>query len=113
MGISSKLAELMKSKNMNANELAKAVGVSPSTIYSALQRDSEKMSIDLIINISHALGVTADELLSSNTSRVNSLYLSPDETELIIAFRKTDRITRSNICTLLGIQKETSVTLDA
>ncbi len=64
MGIKNRLNELLQERKMNANELASAINVTPSTIYSMLQRDSARIDIDLIMKISHALGVTADELLS-------------------------------------------------
>ncbi len=66
MGISKRLFALLKKNHINAGELSERVGVSPSTIYSMLSRDSNRIDIDLIIKISHALGVTADELLSDN-----------------------------------------------
>lgn len=66
MGIGKRLEYLMKSRNTNANELAQKIGVRASTIYSLIQRDSNRMDINLIIKIAHALGVTADELLSED-----------------------------------------------
>ena len=64
MGIKKRLASLMEEKNTNANDLAAKIGVAPTTIYSIMQRDSSRIDIDLIVKISHALGVTADELLT-------------------------------------------------
>lgn len=63
MGIRNRLMNLLDERNMNANELAMEIGVAPSTIYSIMQRDSNRIDIDLIVKISHALGVTADDLL--------------------------------------------------
>ncbi len=63
MGIRNRLMDLLNERNMNANELATEIGVAPSTIYSIMQRDSNRIDIDLIVKISHALGVTADDLL--------------------------------------------------
>ena len=64
MGIGKRLEELMKIRNLNTNELAKLIGVAPTTLYSMIKRDSNRVDIDLIIKIAHALGMTADELLS-------------------------------------------------
>lgn len=64
MGIGTRLVELMKTKKINANELAVKIGVAPTTIYSMIKRDSSRVDIDLIIKISHALNITADEFLS-------------------------------------------------
>ncbi len=66
MGIGKRLEMLMKARDTNANELASKIGVRPSTIYSLIQRDSNRMDINLIIKLAHALGVTADELLSDD-----------------------------------------------
>lgn len=64
MGIKKRLTALLNARNMNVNELGQRIDVTPSTLYSIMQRDSSRIDIDLIIKISHALGVTADELLS-------------------------------------------------
>lgn len=64
MGIGVRLEAIMKAKKINANELASKIGVTSSTIYSMIKRDSTRVDIDLIIKIAHALGMTADELLS-------------------------------------------------
>ena len=74
MGIGARLMELMKERHINANELANRIGVRPSTIYSIIKRDSSRVDIDLIIKIAHALGMTADELLSGEVyERPNTL----------------------------------------
>lgn len=70
MGIKNRLTSLLKEKSMNANELAQRINVTPSTLYSLLQRDSNRIDIDLIMKISHALDVTADELLTDEISQM-------------------------------------------
>ena len=55
----------MEKRGVNANELAMMIGVAPSTIYSMIKRDSNRIDIDLIIKIAHAFNITADELLAS------------------------------------------------
>lgn len=69
MGIGMRLEELMKRKGINANELAQMIGVTPSTIYSMIKRDSNRIDIDLIIKIAHAFNITADELLEAGSAR--------------------------------------------
>ena len=68
MGIGSRLTEIMEEKGTNANELALQIGVPPTTLYSMIKRDSNRVDIDLIIKISHALGMTADEFLSGEVA---------------------------------------------
>ncbi len=60
MGIGTKLTELMKQQNTNANELAQRAGVPATTVYSLIKRDSNRVDIDSLIKIARALGVTAD-----------------------------------------------------
>ncbi len=105
MGIKNRLSALMKEKNTNANDLAQKIGVAPTTIYSIMQRDSARIDIDLILKISHALGITADELLSDE---LHEMQVSPTsfELELIAAYRKADEGTKSSVCKLLDINPE-------
>lgn len=60
MGIKNKLTNLMKCNHTNANELSRMSGVPATTIYSLIARDSNRVDIDSLIKIAHALGVTAD-----------------------------------------------------
>ena len=94
MGIGVRLEAIMKAKDINANELAKKIGVTPSTIYSMIKRNSNRVDIDLIIKIAHALGMTADELLSEEpyekpdtlAAHFDGEDLSPEEKEEVINF---------------------------
>ena len=56
----------MKSRDTNANDLAQRIGVRASTIYSLIQRDSNRIDINLIVKIARALGVDTDELLNGS-----------------------------------------------
>ena len=51
MGIKNRLTSLLKEKGMNINELASKIDVTPSTLYSIVQRDSTRIDIDLILKI--------------------------------------------------------------
>lgn len=64
MGIGKKIEDVMKKRGTNANELAQKTGLSASTIYSMIQRDSSRVDIDILLKVAHALGITADELIS-------------------------------------------------
>lgn len=103
MGIANKLRELMSSKDINANELAKMVDVTPSTIYSVLQRDSKSMNLDLVMKIAHALGVSTDELLGRSGS---TRYLSDIEVELIDSYRSASDDTKAAVCAVLGVKRQ-------
>ena len=60
MGIGNKLDELLKKQNMTVTELARRVGVAPTTIYSIIQRNNKKVDIDVLLNIADILGVDID-----------------------------------------------------
>lgn len=105
MGIRNKLSALMRERNTNANDLAIKINVSPSTIYSIMQRDSNRIDIDLIIKIAHALEVTADELLSDEIKQAVILPTS-FELDLVSAYRKADSGTKKSVCKLLDINQD-------
>lgn len=60
VGIGNKLDELLKKQNMTVTELARRVGVAPTTIYSIIQRNNKKVDIDVLLNIADILGVDVD-----------------------------------------------------
>ena len=66
MGIGNKLDELLKKQNMTVTELARRVGVAPTTIYSIIQRNNKKVDIDVLLNIADILGVDADYFRDSD-----------------------------------------------
>lgn len=113
MGIKKRLASLMEEKNTNANDLAAKIGVAPTTIYSIMQRDSSRIDIDLIVKISHALGVTADELLRDEIQHSKeSVTVTPDEYELIKKFRYLDEYGSKNVLSVLDNEFERCVAQD-
>ncbi len=113
MGIKKRLATLMEEKSTNANDLAVKIGVAPTTIYSIMQRDSSRIDIDLIIKISHALGVTADELLSDEIQRsADSVSVTSEEYELIKKFRFLDEYGSKNVLSVLDNEFERCVAQD-
>ena len=66
MGIGNKLDELLKKQNVTVTELARRVGVAPTTIYSIIQRNNKKVDIDVLLNIADILGVDADYFRDSD-----------------------------------------------
>lgn len=93
MNAGRKINDLIIQNGMNVKQLAEKIGVAPTTIYSVITRDSNRMDVDLLIKIAHALGVTADYLIdgpddvSHSNTVVDSLNLTKHERDLIIAYR--------------------------
>ena len=91
MGIKKQVEYYMNIEGINANELANRIGVTSSTIYSMLKRDSSRIDIDLLIKIARALNITTDELLGTYpVQKPNTLAahlegedLTPEELEEI------------------------------
>ena len=67
MGIGTKLSELIEANGTNPNELAKKVGVAPTTIYSIIKRDSKKADIEVLIKIADLFGVTVEYFVDDNS----------------------------------------------
>jgi transcriptional regulator with XRE-family HTH domain len=103
MGIGIRLEKIMKEKGINANELSIKIGVTPSTLYSMIKRDSNRVDIDLIIKIARALNITADELLSDEhiksphtlAAHFEGEEFTPEEQEEIDNFVKFVKSKRS------------------
>lgn len=66
MGIGKKLDDLLKNRKMTVTELARRVGVAPTTIYSIIQRNNKKVDIDVLLNIADVLGVDAEYFRDSD-----------------------------------------------
>ena len=106
MNIGERLKEYLKYSGMNANELAKIVGVSPSTIYSIIRNNNTRISIDLLIKIAHALGTTADDFLGLPVKKAP--VPNSEDLEIIAAYRKASDDTKAAVCAVLGVRREMS-----
>ena len=109
MGIGTRLEELIKLKETNANELAMKIDVAPSTIYSMIKRDSNRVDIDIIIKIAHALGMTADEFLSEEFSPDQ---FTIEERTFIEKYRKLDKYGTQAVDTVLDVEYTRCTDLD-
>ena len=109
MGIKNRLNDLLKERHMNANELASKINVTPSTIYSILQRDSARIDIDLIMKIAHGLGVTADELLSDEIEDASHPYdvlLDDEGRKLLIEFNSLSSGSKDRLLAYIQILRD-------
>ena len=110
MGIGIRLEELMAQKNTNANELANKIGVRASTIYSIIKRDSNRVDIDIVIKIAHALGMTADEFLSEDPSANADKCPTDKEWSIIEKYRLLDDYGVRTVDAVLGIEYDRCIT---
>lgn len=83
------LTELLKENNMNRTELAKQIGVAPSTINSWFSRNCENITLSNLIKISKFFNITIDELVHGYSSEVvifDDLEYSQEELDIIKKF---------------------------
>ncbi len=85
----------MKSRDTNANDLAQRIGVRASTIYSLIQRDSNRIDINLIVKIARALGVDTDELLNGSVD--TEADVPHNDTHVVSNFGANLRSARSSL----------------
>lgn len=60
MGIGKKLETLIESRGRKPSEVAEAVGMPASTLYSIIDRDTNKIDIDVLFALADELGVRVD-----------------------------------------------------
>lgn len=83
------LTELLKENNMNRTELAKQIGVAPSTINSWFSRNCENITLSNLIKISKFFNITIDDLVHGYSSEVvifDDLEYSQEELDIIKKF---------------------------
>ncbi len=91
MDFLSNLDYLLKSHNMKRADLARAIGVAPSTINSWYARGSDNINIKVLRQISNYFNVSLEVLI--NGDNITSLYFdeynyTPQELELIERYSK-------------------------
>ena len=65
MGDGIRLKEIVEAKNTNISRLASATGISRTTLYSLIQRDSN-IRFDYALRLANELGVDVNEICSEN-----------------------------------------------
>ena len=83
------LTELLKENNMNRTELAKQIGVAPSTINSWFSRNCENITLSNLIKISKFFNISIDELVHGYSSEVvifDDLEYTREELDIIKKF---------------------------
>lgn len=85
MGVGKKLQQLIALRNRNVNDIAQAINISSSTLYSIIRRDNNKVDIDVLQDIANELDVTLDYFTSDNNQ--STADLSPSEQSLIKKYR--------------------------
>lgn len=81
MGIGEKLQDLLDKRHRNVNDLAKATGVSASTIYSIIRRNNTKVDLEVLQLIADELSVTLD-YFADGVSRQHGYYLDEETAKL-------------------------------
>lgn len=64
------LTRLMQEHNINRSELAKSIGVSPSTINSWYNRSCENISLQTLLKLSSYFNVTMEELVNGSYNSI-------------------------------------------
>lgn len=83
------LNKLMKQNKLNRTELAKAVGIAPSTINSWYSRGCENVTFKALLKISNYFNITIEELVNGNKFQeitFSSSEYSLDELKAIADF---------------------------
>ena len=60
-----RFAEILKERNMRANELANLSGITPSTVYSMFDAHRKELTINVIKKLCDGLDITLGEFFSA------------------------------------------------
>lgn len=88
MNLLDNLTELMKQKNINRTELARAIGVAPSTVNSWYNRSCENISLKTLLKLSKFFNRTIEELVHGNVKQItfSEFKFTQDELNAIVNF---------------------------
>ena len=90
MGVGKKIEQLIEYRNRNVNDVAESISIPPSTLYSIIRRDNNKVKLDVLQDIADELSVTLD-YFSSKPEANDYNKLTKEEIELIKSYRSLNR----------------------
>lgn len=70
MNLLDNLTKLMKEKNINRTELAREIGIAPSTVNSWYNRSYENISLKTLLKLSRFFNITIEKLVHGNTNEI-------------------------------------------
>lgn len=108
MGIGAILQELLKEKESNVNEVSTATGVSPSTLYSIIRRDSMSANIQDLYKVAHYLGVSLEYFYSGtmvSDNNMNKPSLSNDAVKLAQEYDNLDTWGQQAVRSVAEVEK--------
>lgn len=70
MNLLDNLTKLMDDKNINRTELAREIGIAPSTINSWYNRSYENISLKTLLKLSRFFNITIEKLVHGNTNEI-------------------------------------------
>lgn len=92
------LKQILAEKNINANELAKRVGISNQTLYSILKRNNMKVDFSILLKICEELDVDIERFYgdylkekqknTNNQTSIKQKELTSDEEKLLTNYNK-------------------------
>lgn len=106
MDIGNAISVELKKRKISANKLALEIGVTPSTIYSLMQRSSDRISIDLLIKIAHALGTSVDSLLGITPLQTFTGAATSQESSLLCKYRQLSTDAKERVDKIVDMELE-------
>lgn len=89
MGAGRAFGDYLKSKKISVSEVSEISGVKQQTIYSFINRDSNRIDINDFIRMCEAVGVRPEFFADSfEEHAVDSYCLTLDEQELLLLYRE-------------------------
>lgn len=85
MGIGKLLSELLNKINIRPAEFADKIGVPRSTISSIINRDNNKIDIEILFKICDELSISTDEFLGYK--KIDRILINKEEEKIIAAYR--------------------------
>ena len=82
MGFGERLEMVLEEKSMSVAELSRATGISPSTLYSIIDRDTDNVGLDKVKKIENAVGAKPGNFIYDllyNLNEVNIVEPKTDE----------------------------------
>jgi transcriptional regulator with XRE-family HTH domain len=103
MNLLDRLEMLMASKGINKKQLAEALGLTTSTVYSWWYRGWEEITLPKLRLLKNYFGCTLDWLCCGDEETESMTVLTAEESQLLAAYHSADPGTQAAVCKLLDI----------
>ncbi|MDD3206734.1 MAG: helix-turn-helix transcriptional regulator [Lachnospiraceae bacterium] len=105
--ISSNIAYYRKLNKLTQKELGEKLGVKSTTV-SNWEQGANAPDMEILFDLCKLFNISVTDVFGCDSIESDNFHITPEEKDIVIAYRVTDEIGKESVKRLLGVEKRDS-----